>query len=320
MSKEITRNIRVGLIVVAGTIFLISALYIIGDKQNLFGSTFRISAQFYNVNGLMTGNNVRLSGIDVGTVESVEIINDSSVNVVMTIENEVRKFIKKNALASVGTDGLMGNKLININSVTGFAESVEEGDVLRTLKPIETDEMLRTLNTTNDNVKVITFDLKNITDKINNSNSVWSLLADTLVADNVKNAILQILLTGNRSSEIAADLGMIVKDVKAGKGSIGALLNDSTFSHALEKSVLDIRSASRKLAIVSDDLSHFLAEMEAGDGTVRKLMTDTAFANDLNKTLENIKNGSKGFEENMTALKHNLLFRKYFKKIEKKDN
>ena len=88
-----------------------------GSKQNLFGSTFSISANFYNVNGLMQGNNVRYAGIDVGTVESITIINDTSVKVVMVIEKKIQPYIKKNALASIGTDGLMGNKLVNINSI-----------------------------------------------------------------------------------------------------------------------------------------------------------------------------------------------------------
>src|SRR5689334_12869651 len=108
MSKELTRNIRLGIFVLAGTVFIIVMLYLIGSKQNLFGSTFRISAQFYTVNGLMEGNNVRFAGIDVGTVEKVEIISDSTVNVVMLIEEKIRPYIKKNAIASVGTDGLMG--------------------------------------------------------------------------------------------------------------------------------------------------------------------------------------------------------------------
>lgn len=82
------RNIRLGLFIATGTVLLVAALYLIGNKQNLFGSTFKISAQFKNVNGLMSGNNVRFGGIDIGTVKSVEIISDSSVNVVMIINNK----------------------------------------------------------------------------------------------------------------------------------------------------------------------------------------------------------------------------------------
>ena len=64
----------------------------------------------------MIGNNVRFAGIDVGTVQRIEIISDTLVKVTMVLDNKVLKFIHKNAVASVGTDGLMGNKLININS------------------------------------------------------------------------------------------------------------------------------------------------------------------------------------------------------------
>src|SRR5690349_12707063 len=126
MAKEVSKNIRLGVFVLLGTILLIAALYLIGNNHNLFGNTFRISAEFYNVNGLMPGNNVRFSGIDVGTVESVEIVSDSSVRVVMVIEQDIRKYIRKNAVASIGTDGLMGNKLVNINSSDEDAEPIEE--------------------------------------------------------------------------------------------------------------------------------------------------------------------------------------------------
>ena len=99
MAQETSKNIRVGAFVLIGTALLIFSLYLIGAKQNLFGSTFELKSQFKNVNGLMPGNNVRFTGIDVGTVKSVEIINDSTVNVTMVIEDKVQAFIKKNATA-----------------------------------------------------------------------------------------------------------------------------------------------------------------------------------------------------------------------------
>lgn len=172
MAKNASKNIRLGAFVLAGTIFLIAALYMIGNTQNLFGNTFRISAEFYNVNGLMPGNSVRFSGIDVGTVESVRIVSDSSVLVVMVVEQDIRKYIRKNAIASIGTDGLMGNKIVNINSSPTSSEAIEEGDILETMRPIEQDEMIRTLNATNENMQVITSNLRTITDRINSKNSL----------------------------------------------------------------------------------------------------------------------------------------------------
>ena len=199
MAQETSKNIRVGIFVLAGTVLLIFSLYLIGAKQNLFGSTFELKSQFKNVNGLMPGNNVRFTGIDIGTVKSVEIINDSTVSITMMIENKVQNFIKKNATAMVGTDGLMGNKLINISSSNESSPSVEDGDFLASKAPLGTDDMMRTLNVTNENVKDITVDLKNIVHRLSSPNTLWSILMDTIVAENVKQAIVNIKITKNKT-------------------------------------------------------------------------------------------------------------------------
>jgi phospholipid/cholesterol/gamma-HCH transport system substrate-binding protein len=317
MAKETSKNIRLGLFVVVGTAFLIFALYLIGVKQNLFGSTFRLRAQFHNVNGLMPGNNVRFTGIDVGTVEKVEIINDSTVTVTMVIEDKVQIFIKKNATAIVGTDGLMGNKLVNINPSTEDSPSVEDGDLLKTRNPVGTDDMMRTLNVTNENVRGITEEMKQIVQKLNRPNTLWSILMDTVVAENVKQAIVNIKVTGERTAIITGDLSRIIKDVKSGKGTIGALLTDTAFSTQLHQSIVNIKLISDSLALVTGDLHYITSTVKSGKGTVGTLLMDTTFVTNLNKSMENIKNGTKGFDEDMEALKHNILLRNYFKKKEK---
>lgn len=320
MAKENSKNIRLGLFVLVGVGLLIFALYLIGAKQNLFGSTFRLKAQFHNVNGLMRGNNVRFTGIDIGTVESVEIINDSTVNVEMIIEDKVQQFIKKNSIAIVGTDGLMGNKLVNINTSPEDSPAVEDGDMLQTRSPIGTDEMMRTLNITNENVKDITNDLKQIVQKLNRPNTLWSILMDSVVADNLKQAVVNIKITGENAAVITGDLSRIVKDVKAGKGTIGALITDTTFSTQLHQSVVNIKLISDSLALVTGDLHYITSNVKNGKGAVGTLLMDTTFVGNLNKSMENIKSGTKGFDEDMEALKHNILLRRYFKKKAKEEN
>ena len=317
MAKETSKNIRLGIFVLAGTAFLIVALYFIGNKQNLFGSTFKISAQFNNVNGLMIGNNVRFSGIDVGTVESVEIINDSMVNVVMIIEKDVQKFIRKNAVASVGTDGLMGNKLVNINSVKDHSPEIEEGDVLQTLKPIESDEMIRTLNVTNQNIKVITDNLRTITDRINSKNSLWALLMDTVVAENVKASIVNIKIASNQTAIVTGNLKFLSESIKNGKGSIGALITDTSLSSRVNQVVVKLEKFSDTAAVISGDISSIVEKLKKGEGSIGVLLSDTTFVHNLNKSMENLKDGSKGFDENMEALKHSWPLKKYFRKQEK---
>lgn len=317
MAQETSKNIRVGAFVLVGTVLLIFSLYLIGAKQNLFGSTFELKSQFKNVNGLMPGNNVRFTGIDVGTVKSVEIINDSTVDVTMIIEDKVQAFIKKNSTAMVGTDGLMGNKLINILTSNEASESVEDGDFLASKSPLGTDDMMRTLNITNENVKDITVDLKNIVHRLNSPNTLWSILMDTIVAENVKQAIVNIKVTGERTAIITGDLSRIVKHIKNGKGSIGALIADTSFAVKLNQGIVNIKLITDSLALVTGDMHYITSKVKKGEGGIGTVLMDTTFVNNLNESMKNIKSGTENFDENMEALKHNILLRNYFKKKEK---
>lgn len=314
MGKDTFKNIRLGIFVVSGTVFLIAALYIIGNKQNLFGNTFRISAKFYNVSGLMAGNNVRFAGIDVGTVESVEIVNDSSVKVVMVIEKDIQPFIKKNAIASVGTDGLMGNRLVNINSVKDQSDKIEEGDVLLTLRPIEQDEMVRTLNETNENMKAITSNLRTITDRINSKNTLWSILMDTVVAENVKSAIVNIKVASNSSAVLTGNLKNISDDIKNGKGSLGALITDTTLSGKINQVVIKLNSVSDSVAYITGDFSKIATRLAKGQGSIGVLLKDTSFVHNLNTSVNNINKGAIILNEDLEALRHSWPFKKYFSK------
>ena len=314
MGAESAKNLRLGMFVLAGTLLLILTLYLIGVKQNLFGSTFTLRAEFHNVNGLMPGNNVRFTGIDIGTVESVEIINDSTVSVIMVIENKVQGFIKKNSLAAVGTDGLMGNKLVNIFSVQGPGEVVEDGDLLKSKPALNTDDMLKTLNTTNNNIRDISLQIKTMVERLNSPNSLWNILMDTTLAENVKQAIVSIKITGKKSAMITGDLSRIVKHVKEGKGSVGGLLMDTVLSSGLHQSIVNIKLISDTLATVSGDLSRISSGIREGKGTIGTLLMDTSFVGNLNKSMRNVERGTKGFDDNMEALKHNILLRGYFKK------
>lgn len=314
MNKETTRSIRLGVFVLAGTIFLVAALYFIGNKRNLFSDTFSIHANFYDVNGLMPGNNVRFSGIDVGTVKSVEIVQGRKVIVTIIIEEKYKDFIHKNDIAAIGTDGLMGNKLVNINSVDDHSPRVNDGDTLATLKAIETEEMTRTLSQTNDNMKVITDNLKTITQKINNSNSLWSLLADTAVAENVRQTIVNVRLTSERSAVISGDLGLIAAQIRSGQGPAGMLINDTAISGQVRQSIVNFKMVSEQVAIISGDLSMLTARAKTGEGTIGTLMMDTTLPANLNQAVLSIRSGTAAFDENMEALKHSFLLKGYFRR------
>ena len=131
MEKTANQKIKLGLFVVIGTILFVSVIYFMGNKQNLFGNTITIKAIFGNVNGLQKGNNVRFAGIDIGTVNEIEMINDSSIVVNMVIKKKMINHIKKNAIATINSDGLVGNMIVNIIPGKGNALEITEGDVIQ---------------------------------------------------------------------------------------------------------------------------------------------------------------------------------------------
>lgn len=318
MGKRTLDNTKLGIFVMMGLVFMVFSLYMIGRNRNLFGPTFTISASFYNVDGLTTGNNVRFSGIDVGTVQKIEIESDSTIRVLMIIDKGVKKFLKQNAIATIGTDGLMGNKLININSQAGYAPPLESGAIIQTLRPIETDDMLRTLNTTNDNIEIITQNLKSITQKLNNSNSLWNLLADTIIAGDLTKAVASIRMASSHTVTFTKVAEGLLQDVKRGEGLAGALVTDTVVFSQLKKSVTDLQQTTEYAQRFAADLDSVMQQVKLGKGTVGELAYDTALSGKLQRSMIQVEEGTTRFNENMEALKHNFLFRPYFRKQEKK--
>ncbi len=313
-------NAKVGLLVLSGIVFLVFTLYMIGKNRNLFGSTFTITAVLTNVNGLVPGNNVRYKGIDVGTVQSISVTNDTAIYVVMTIDKKMKPYIKKNAIATVGTDGLMGNKLININSSPTPSEAIEKDDVIYSRKPVETDEMLRTLNTTNNNIEKITNNLYDITTKLNSSKSLWSLLSDTVITKDLKQAAASFKNAGENTADLTATANNIVKKLENGNGIANKLFTDTAIVSQLINSLDELKQASHQASTMTKDLETIVNEMKQGDGTAGLLLKDTVLRQTLFKSALNIEQGTDRFNQNMEALKTNFLFRRYFKKLEKKQN
>ncbi len=318
MKRTSSSNIQLGSFVMVGFVFLLAALYLIGKNRNLFDQTFEVNATFYNVNGLMKGNNVRFSGIDVGTIKGVEITSDTSVKVTMIIETRVHPFIKKNSLAAVGTDGLMGNKLVNISNPSNPSDKViEDGDMLVSVKPVETDDMLRTLDQTNINLYQITNDIKKITQKLSNNNSLWSILMDTSVAQNLKQSISGIRSTAKNATTFTNDLNLLLQDIKDGKGLAGSILRDTAISIKFKSSIQQLQDASKKTFQVTTDIKELTEKIKQGKGGAGILLSDSSFAKDLTKSMHNIQQSTDRFDQNMEALKHNFLFRGYFRRQEK---
>jgi phospholipid/cholesterol/gamma-HCH transport system substrate-binding protein len=116
-----------GLFVAVGFTLFVLAIFIIGKHKNLFNSVFKLTSTFSNVSGLQVGNNIRFSGINIGTVDNIIIVNDTTVRVDLMIKTDVWQFIKSDCKVTLGSDGIIGDKLIIINPGSSGAPMAKEG-------------------------------------------------------------------------------------------------------------------------------------------------------------------------------------------------
>lgn len=321
MAKQTVNNIKLGLFVLAGLLFLILLLYMIGKNRNLFGASFTLKARFENVQGLKPGNNVRYAGIEVGTVKKINIINDTLMEVVMTIEKKMKSFIMKNAVVSIGTDGFVGNKVVNIVTAKQPSPPAEDGDILVSKKPVDTDEMLRTFYKTNSDIATVAEELKATVQRVNNSTALWSVLNDEGLPKNLKLSASHIRLATARANDMVTDLHDIINTVRKGEGSLGALLTDTAFLYNLNAAIGKIKEVGDEADQLSKQIGKIASDLDeninSGAGPVRALLKDSAMVIKLNRSLDNIQQGTDAFNQNMEALKHNILFRGYFRRLEK---
>ncbi len=342
-------KLRLGLFVAGGLTLFVITIFIIGKQKNLFNPVFKLTTTFSNVSGLQVGNNVRFSGINVGTVDEIVIINDTTVKVDMVIKKDVWQFIKTDCKVTLGSEGIIGDKLLIITQGSPNAPLIKDGQHLISIEPIEKDAIMARLDVTSKNAEIISHQLSEITFDVNSGHGTISrLIQDSILAENLNQTIYnlnnfskgltgsEVLMTSlkktaGNAEKISQQLAEIMNKVNRGNGTLGRLIQDSTIAENLNQTILNLKKSSEgftgaetimakinvtagNAAIISKQLTAMMYNINEGNGTLGRLIRDTILAENLNQTLINFKKGSRGLDENMTAVKHNFLFRGYYEK------
>lgn len=229
MKTSVSQKIRIGIFTIAGILLFVIGIFLIGSKKNMFGDTFMIYGTFRNVGGLEVGNNIRFAGINVGTVEDIRIISDTTIRVDMLMKEDVRPFLKTDALASIGSDGLMGDKLITIAS--GSANEVRllsKGSRIRTINPVDFERVITQFTNVADNAEVITRELAGMAVQIREGNGTVSKL---LYTDDLSKSLEA---TADNAKSITGSLAGIAAHIQSGQGSVGSLIYTDSLANALE--------------------------------------------------------------------------------------
>ena len=194
MEKHTTKfKVRLGLFIAGGLIIFIVTVFIIGRQKNLFVPVYKLTTTFYNVSGLQVGNNIRFSGINVGTVDNIKIINDSTVQVDMLIQKYVQKFIKTDCEAAIGSAGLIGDRILIITQGSAYAPLAKDGQQIASKEPVEPDAIMLSLQVTADNAAIVSLQLAEIMTKVNSgSGTLGRFIQDSTIAENINQTIMNL--------------------------------------------------------------------------------------------------------------------------------
>jgi phospholipid/cholesterol/gamma-HCH transport system substrate-binding protein len=130
---------RLGLFIVAALAVLVTGVFLIGSRESLFQSTYRVKADFQNVAGLNDGADVRVGGLHEGTVKRIQLPNrpDGKVTVVMNLDKATRDVINRGSVASIKADGLVGDKFVEISFGSEGEARLKDGETIASQPPVD---------------------------------------------------------------------------------------------------------------------------------------------------------------------------------------
>lgn len=319
------RPVVVGIFILVGLTILIVTIFTLGGQKKTFVRTFTINAIFDDVNGLLKGGNVWFSGVKIGTVKQISFHGTSQVQVTMSVEREAQPYIHKNSMAKIGSDGLIGNKIVIIYDGDATLPQIEENDFINVANASGTDDMMVTLQQNNKNLLEITQDFKSISKKIDSGNGVLAtLLNDPAMANKLNNTVDNLQATVSNFKTVSLTSKMVISDLESFVGkinqpgnSINDLVTDTAIYHNVRRMLTQLERSSDAVAHFTTNLREMSEKLDRKDNVTGILINDAQAASSIKKTLINLETSSKKLDENLEALQHNFLLRRFFRKREK---
>ncbi|HUH46927.1 MAG TPA: hypothetical protein VLZ54_07230, partial [Arenibacter sp.] len=212
-----------------------------------------------------------------------------------------------------------GSMIVNIVPGEGTAPYIASGDELASYSKVATQDMMNTLNTTNENAALLTADLLKVTRALTRGEgTLGRLLNDTIMATDLQQIIINLKSTTKNTNQMVTALNGMVKQFDL-EGSVAVvLLNDTISAGQMRHLIKNLETSSTEIEKLTHDLNAVIGGINVGEGAFHYFTQDTALVNQMDRTMQNIEQGTERFNENMEALKHSFLTRGYFRKEAKK--
>lgn len=293
-------TVRLGVFIFLGTVILVIGVFLLGNKESMFKSTFTVKTYFKNVEGLRTGAPVRLSGIDVGSVKDIKIVGDTSgkVEVTLRLVHEIHQFVKTDSKASIETEGLVGNKILILHIGSSSSAQVPEGGFIQSKESIGFAAIIEETQGALQYTKAMTKDLSEIINKVNTGQgSVGKLINSDDLYDNTNRLINSADKSLGAITTKMDELAGVINSLGAGVQSVIGNVDKTVVN--IDNIIKDVKSGKGVMGSLLSDKSNY-------DTSI------TSILENIVKISEETKKGASRFAENMEALKHNWLFKNYF--------
>lgn len=314
-ASENKRSVVVGIFIFIGLVIFIAGVLTLGGKQKRFVSSITLKAIFNNVNGIQAGNNIFFSGVKIGTVSKINFYGNAQVEVTMHVEEAAQKYIHKNAMAKLSSEGFIGNKMIEILGGSADAPQVEDGDRLEVAAALAPEDIMKTLQANNKNILVITEDFKKVSASIlNGKGTLGTLLTDTVMAVRLKQMSINLENASASTARVTAAVSQYTSKLN-NKGTLAnELLTDTAVFANLKSAVNSLKQTATSAAEMTDNFNATSRKLNSDQNAVGVLLNDNETGARIKTTITNLESSTKKLDENMEALQHNFLLRGFFRK------
>jgi len=309
------KKITVGIFIAIGILIFLLGIFTLGSQKKTFVKSFTLSVIFNDIQGLKKGNNVWFSGVKIGTIKKIEFFGTSQVKVYLSIEEDVHKYIHKDAGASISADGLIGNKIVVLTGGNPKFPFVEDGDVLKVNSALSTDDIMKTLQVNNKNLVDITSDFRVLSKNlIDGKGAAGALLSDQELAMNFKSMVANLNQTAVATAKASQDLSRFGKTLNTKNGLMDKMLTDTTVFQKLKQSAATLQKSVESASSLAANLDAASAKLKTTDNAAGLLLNDQKTAEQVKTIMLNLEKSSKKLDEDLEALQSNFLLRGFFKK------
>lgn len=315
MRGENKRTVLVGIFVFLGIAILVAGVLTLGGQQKKFVKSIQLKTVFDDIGGLQAGNNIWFSGVKIGTVRKINFYGDSQVEIEMNVEKSVADYIRKNSKATISSDGLIGNKIIVIYGGSTDTPAVEDGDRLESVMPLDTDQMMETLQVNNENLVGITENLKVLTSKIAEGEGiVGAVMTDSTLAENFKTILVNLDRASANSLRMINDLNTFTAKLNKKGNLFNDLATDTIMVSNLKSSMESLKVAAANSQEMTNQLKEFSDKLNSDESALGVMLNDPAFAETLKSTMENTDSATYNLNKGMEALEYTWPFNRGFKR------